>query len=143
WRRYDPQSSRVHATAALRRRPIGHGIKAYLRQGTQWSAASPTAARAPRAATPLPRRQAAIRTCVALLPPRACRITPDRLSIQAIRTGKNVGQNGEAVRQMCTAEPEPSMSQMGQTRSFGHVGSMSGLPENGHGWAIHAYTPSA
>jgi hypothetical protein len=29
----------------------------------------------------------------------------------------------------------------GQTRSFGDVGSMSGLPENGHGWAIYEYTP--
>src|SRR5262249_27561193 len=26
------------------------------------------------------------------------------------------------------------MSQMGHTRSFGGVGSMSGLPESGHGW---------
>jgi hypothetical protein len=33
---------------------------------------------------------------------------------------------------------EPPMSQMGQTRSFGDVGSMSGLPESGHGWAIYA-----
>jgi hypothetical protein len=33
------------------------------------------------------------------------------------------------------------MSQLGQTRSFGDVGSMSGLPESGHGWAIHEYTP--
>jgi hypothetical protein len=32
---------------------------------------------------------------------------------------------------------------LGQTRSFGDVGSMSGLPESGHGWALHAYTPSA
>jgi hypothetical protein len=27
-------------------------------------------------------------------------------------------------------------SAVGQTRSFGDVGSMSGLPESGHGWAI-------
>jgi len=27
-------------------------------------------------------------------------------------------------------------SAMGQTRSFRDVGSMSGLPESGHGWAI-------
>jgi hypothetical protein len=27
-----------------------------------------------------------------------------------------------------------------QTRSFGDVGSMSGLPESGHGWAIYEYT---
>jgi len=26
-------------------------------------------------------------------------------------------------------------------RSFGDVGSMSGLPESGHGWAIYEYTP--
>lgn len=26
------------------------------------------------------------------------------------------------------------MSQMGQAQSFGDVGSMSGLPESGHGW---------
>ena len=32
------------------------------------------------------------------------------------------------------------MSQMGQTRTFGDVGSMSGLPESGHGWAIYEYT---
>jgi hypothetical protein len=31
------------------------------------------------------------------------------------------------------------MSLVGQTRSFGDVGSMSGLPESGHGWAIHEY----
>jgi hypothetical protein len=28
-----------------------------------------------------------------------------------------------------------------QTRSFGDVGSMSGLPESGHEWAIYEYTP--
>jgi hypothetical protein len=31
------------------------------------------------------------------------------------------------------------MSARGQTRSFGDVGSMSGLPESGHGWAIYEY----
>src|SRR5262249_49917945 len=31
-------------------------------------------------------------------------LRPIRLSIQAIKTGKEVGRNGEAVRQMCTAE---------------------------------------
>jgi hypothetical protein len=31
------------------------------------------------------------------------------------------------------------MSQMGQTQSFGDVGSMSGLPESGHGWAIYEF----
>jgi hypothetical protein len=30
---------------------------------------------------------------------------------------------------------------LGHTRSFGDVGSMSGLPESGHGWAIYEYTP--
>jgi hypothetical protein len=30
---------------------------------------------------------------------------------------------------------------LGQTRSFGDVGSMSGLPESGHDWAIYEYTP--
>ena len=29
----------------------------------------------------------------------------------------------------------------GQSRSFGDVGSMSGLPEIGHGWATYEYTP--
>jgi len=29
----------------------------------------------------------------------------------------------------------------GQTRPFGDVGSMSGLRESGHGWAIYEYTP--
>jgi hypothetical protein len=29
----------------------------------------------------------------------------------------------------------------GQTRSFGDVGAMSGLPESGHDWAIYEYTP--
>jgi hypothetical protein len=29
---------------------------------------------------------------------------------------------------------------IGQTRSFGDVGSMSGLLESGHGWAIYEYT---
>jgi hypothetical protein len=33
---------------------------------------------------------------------------------------------------------------LGQTRSFGDIGSMSGLPESGHEWAINgAATPSA
>jgi hypothetical protein len=36
---------------------------------------------------------------------------------------------------------EPLMTAVGQTRSFGDVGSMSGLPESGHGWAIYEYTP--
>jgi len=33
------------------------------------------------------------------------------------------------------------MSLVGQTRSFGDVGLMSGLPESGHGWAIYEYAP--
>src|SRR5262245_14847156 len=33
------------------------------------------------------------------------------------------------------------MSESGQTRSFGDVGSMSGLPESGHDWTIYEYTP--
>jgi len=37
--------------------------------------------------------------------------------------------------------PDPRMSLVGQTRSFGDVGSMSGLPESGHGWAIYEYRP--
>jgi hypothetical protein len=32
------------------------------------------------------------------------------------------------------------MSALGQIRSFGDVGSMSGSPESGHGWAIYEYT---
>jgi hypothetical protein len=38
----------------------------------------------------------------------------------------------------CTAH---SRSAAGQTRSFGDVGSMSGLPESGHGGATYEYTP--
>jgi hypothetical protein len=34
-----------------------------------------------------------------------------------------------------------AMSLVGQTRSFGDVGSMSGLTETGHSWAIYEYTP--
>src|SRR6516164_7577203 len=34
------------------------------------------------------------------------------------------------------------MSASGQTRSFGDVGSMSGLPESGHGWAIMGTRPN-
>src|SRR5215813_3161947 len=37
--------------------------------------------------------------------------------------------------------PNGSCPLWGQTRSFGDVGSMSGLPESGHGWAIYEYTP--
>src|SRR5262249_13935500 len=33
------------------------------------------------------------------------------------------------------------MTAVGQIRSFGDVGSMSGLPESGHGWAIYEHTP--
>jgi hypothetical protein len=33
------------------------------------------------------------------------------------------------------------MSALGQTRSFGDVGSMSGLPNSGHKWAVYEYTP--
>jgi hypothetical protein len=32
------------------------------------------------------------------------------------------------------------MSASGQTRSFGDVGSMSGLPKSAHEWAIYEYT---
>jgi len=28
-----------------------------------------------------------------------------------------------------------------QIRTFGDVGSMSGLPESGHGWVIYEYMP--
>jgi hypothetical protein len=30
---------------------------------------------------------------------------------------------------------------IGQPRSFGDVGSMSDLPDSGHGWTIYEYTP--
>ena len=33
------------------------------------------------------------------------------------------------------------MSPLGSDRSFGLVGSMSGLPESGHDWAIYEYAP--
>jgi hypothetical protein len=33
------------------------------------------------------------------------------------------------------------MSELGQIPSFGDVGSMSGLPETGHGGATYEYTP--
>jgi hypothetical protein len=33
------------------------------------------------------------------------------------------------------------MTLAGQSRSFGGVGSMSGLPESGQGWSIYEYTP--
>jgi hypothetical protein len=35
---------------------------------------------------------------------------------------------------------EQQMAATGQTKSFGDVGSMSGLPESGHGWASYEYT---
>jgi hypothetical protein len=35
-----------------------------------------------------------------------------------------------------SSNPEPPMTGVGQTRSYGDVGSMSGLPESGHDWAI-------
>jgi len=40
----------------------------------------------------------------------------------------------------CEISTRP-MSLVGQTRSFGDVGSMSGLPESGHGSAIYEYAP--
>ena len=36
---------------------------------------------------------------------------------------------------------EPPRSLVGQTRSFGDIGSMCGLPESGHGVAIYEHTP--
>jgi hypothetical protein len=33
------------------------------------------------------------------------------------------------------------MAARGQTRSFGHIGSMSGLLKSGHGAAIYEYAP--
>ena len=36
---------------------------------------------------------------------------------------------------------EPPMSQLGQTRPFGDLGSMSGFSASGHCWAIYEYTP--
>jgi hypothetical protein len=49
-------------------------------------------------------------------------LRPIRLSIQTIKTGKDVGRNGKAVRQMCTAEilGHP-MLRMGQERRIGAV----------------------
>jgi hypothetical protein len=44
------------------------------------------------------------------------------------------------LRESLNRGPELENSQ-GQTRSFSDVGSMSGLPESGHGWAIYEYTP--
>jgi len=35
----------------------------------------------------------------------------------------------------------PLMTAVGQTRSFGDIGSMSGLPKSGHDGAIYEYTP--
>ena len=35
----------------------------------------------------------------------------------------------------------PPKAAWGHTRSFGDVGSMSGLPKSGHDWAIYEYTP--
>jgi hypothetical protein len=32
------------------------------------------------------------------------------------------------------------MSHSGQSRRFGDVRDMSGLPESGHGWVIYEYT---
>jgi len=40
----------------------------------------------------------------------------------------------------CEISARPTAAS-GQSRSFGDVGSMSGLPESGHGWAIYEYTP--
>jgi hypothetical protein len=40
----------------------------------------------------------------------------------------------------CGISIQPT-SAPGQTRSFGDVGSMSGLLKSGHGWAIYEYTP--
>ena len=50
-RQCDPRSSRVRAVAAQSRRPDGCRAKACSGPGTRWSAASPAAARARRAAT--------------------------------------------------------------------------------------------
>src|SRR6266550_2418227 len=36
---------------------------------------------------------------------------------------------------------DPLTTGLGQARSFGDVGSTSGLPESGHGWTICEYTP--
>ena len=41
-----------------------------------------------------------------------------------------------------SSNPEPWMSLVGQTRSFGDVGSMSGLAKSGHGGAIYEYSQS-
>jgi hypothetical protein len=35
-----------------------------------------------------------------------------------------------------------TLTAFAQTRSFGSVGLMSGLPESGDGWAIYEYTPN-
>src|SRR5262245_50243532 len=37
----------------------------------------------------------------------------------------------------------PPMTEMGQKRPWGYADSMSGLPENGHCWAINEYLPLA
>src|SRR5262249_6923481 len=58
-RRCGPRSSRVHAAAAQKRRPIGPRWNPSVRSEARWSATCPLAAHAPRPATP-PRRRAAI-----------------------------------------------------------------------------------
>jgi hypothetical protein len=48
------------------------------------------------------------------------------------------------VRREPSAAPwnsEPAYVRLGSTRSFGDLGSMSGLPESGHDGAIYEHTP--
>jgi hypothetical protein len=40
-----------------------------------------------------------------------------------------------------TLMPQSGRRPQHQTRPWGDVGSMSGLPESGQGWGIYEYTP--
>src|SRR5215831_19261736 len=61
----------------------------------------------------------------------------------AITSGFCDRRNGGPRDQFARQQPEPLMSALGHDRSFGDVGSMSGLPESGHDWAVCEYTNRA
>ena len=79
---------------------------------------------------------------VAAAPPSSV-ISSRRFTAGPSRAGPKDSTASVGVGDRCNAELRSGQCPSWvQTRSWGRVGSMSGLPESGHGWAIYEYTPT-